>query len=421
MDSIKRENIGKSIVFNTISDKRFKTMKLSVSFILPLKSSTVAKFALLPGLLTRTSQDYPDFTQFSKKLSMLYGANLTGNVRKMGDNQVITLSISGIDDRYAFEGDKISESMSKLLCDVIFRPKLNGNSFCDEEISQEKRQLKDLIDSEFNEKRIYANNRFTEIMCKNEPFGISRLGTKDNVDKVTGEELYDAWKIMLSESNVEIFFIGESSSDSAKNIFTYRFSAHNRTPYKIENTVVPYNGELKEETEVMELAQSKMIMGFRTDIAVPSVDVMAMRVAIALLGSTSHSKLFNNVREKLSLCYYCAARYNRIKGIVTIESGVERENIEKARDAILNEINEMINGNITDFEVEATKLSMCNDFIAVCDYDSGLENWYLSQIMDGDFNSVEEVCQAVNAVTKQQIIKVIKTLVFDTIYVLESK
>jgi predicted Zn-dependent peptidase len=421
MDSIKREIIGKGVNFNTVSDSRFKTMRLSVSFVLPLTKENAGTNALLSGVLTRTTDAYPDFTVLSKKLAELYGANLFGFVRKMGDNQILTFTISGIDDKYAFKSDKVSASMSQLMCDVIFRPKLKGESFCTDEINQEKRQLKDLIDSEYNEKRIYANNRFTEIMCKDEPFGISKYGKKEEIDSISGENLYLAWKNMLSFGNVEIFFIGDSDSDSAKNIFKNEFQHYSREPYKINNIIPLPSSALKEEKEVMELSQSKMIMGFRTDITGKSEDSMAMRVAVALLGGTAHSKLFNNVREKLSLCYYCSARYNRVKGIVTIESGVEKDNIEKAKSAILNELQEMVNGNITDFELDATKLSMCNDFVSVCDFDSGIETWYLTQLMDSGFDSVEEACSKVNSVTKEQVVKMASKLHFDTIYVLESE
>ncbi len=421
MNSILREEIGNGIYFNTINDNRFKTMKLSISLIVPLNEDDASVNALLSGVLTRSSNDYPDFTLLSKELSNLYGANLGGSIRKMGDNQVITFSISGIDDKYAFQGDNVSEKMSDLLCSVLFRPKLNGNSFCQDEIDQEKRQLKELIDSEFNDKRIYANNEFVKFMCQDEPFGLSRFGTKQAVDDVTGEDLYIAWKRLLVAGNVEIFFVGQSDSNSAKNIFTKNFKKFRRTPFLLENAVCGEVKKVKEKKEVMELAQSKMIMGFRTSVAVPSADTMAMRLAIALLGGTAHSKLFNNVREKLSLCYYCSARYNRIKGIMHIESGVEKENIEKAKNAILKEIQDMRDGNITDFEIEAAKLSMCNDFISICDHISGLETWYLSQIMDGGFDSVEEACKKVNAVTKEQIVDMASKLHFDTIYVLESK
>lgn len=419
MTNINREIIGDDITFTTISDQKFKTTKLSISFIVPLDAETAAGYSILSGLIPRSSEDYPDFTILSKKLAMLYGASLSGNNRRIGDNSLITFSISAIDDKYALNSEVVSEKISKLLCDLIFRPKLNGNSFCEKEINQEKRLLKEAIDAEFNDKRAYSLGRFKQIMFQDEPYGYKL--TKEDVDAVSGEELYTLWQTLLKKGKVQIFFIGESSSKHAVDIFRERFSQFEREPYEISNIVKPHCGEVKREREQMELAQSKMILGFRTPIAVGSSEVMPLRVAIALLGATAHSKLFTNVREKLSLCYYCTSRYTRLKGAVEIESGVEKENIDKAEKAILNEIQQMKDGNITDFELKATQLSMCNNIIAVCDNQSGLENWYLGQILDDNILSIDEMCEAVCSVTKEQMIDAVKTIEFDTMYVLESK
>lgn len=421
MNSISREQIANGVFFNTIKDSRFKTTKLSVTFALPLTKEYASVNALLSGVLTRSTSAYPDFTLLSKKLSDLYGATLGGYVRKSGDKQIVVFSISGLDDKYAFQGDNITLDMSNLLCDVIFKPKLNGKSFFEEEILQEKRQLKDLIDSEFNDKRVYSLNKAISIMCKDEPYGLSRLGTKSDLDKVTGEDLYSAWVNLLQKANVEIFFSGENGGDVAKNTLKNFFSSYERFPVNTENTIISDVQNVKEEKEVMELSQSKMIMGFRSGVASPYNDTMAMRLAVAILGGTAHSKLFNNVREKLSLCYYCSARFDKTKGIMTIESGVEKENIDKAQKAILKELDDIAKGNITDFEIESTKLSMCNDFVAVGDNEFGMEVWYLSQVLCGEFESIEDACKKVQAVTKEEIMEMASKLKLDTVYVLESK
>lgn len=421
MNSISREEIANGVFFNTIKDSRFKTTKLSVTFALPLTKEFASVNALLSGVLTRSTSAYPDFTLLSKKLSDLYGATLGGYVRKSGDKQIVVFSISGLDDKYAFKGDNITLDMSNLLCDVIFKPKLNGKNFYEEEILQEKRQLKDLIDSEFNDKRVYSLNKAISIMCKDEPYGLSRLGTKSDLDKVTGEDLYSAWVNLLQKANVEIFFSGENGGDVAKSTLKNFFSSYERFPVNTENTIISNVQNVKEEKEVMELSQSKMIMGFRSGVASPYNDTMAMRLAVAILGGTAHSKLFNNVREKLSLCYYCSARFDKTKGIMTIESGVEKENIEKAQKAILKELDDIAKGNITDFEIESTKLSMCNDFVAVGDNEFGMEVWYLSQVLCGEFESIEDACKKVQAVTKEEIMEMASKLKLDTVYVLESK
>ena len=72
-------------------------------------------------------------------------------------------------------------------------------------------------------------------------------------------------------------------------------------------------------------------MGFRTGTATPDEGVPATRLMAALFGGTPNSKLFLNVREKLSLCYYCSASYNSMKGIMLVQSGVEVKRIWSAR------------------------------------------------------------------------------------------
>ena len=171
----------------------------------------------------------------------------------------------------------------------------------------------------------------------------------------------------------------------------------------------------KHITEEMELSQSKLVMGFRTQISAGDEEVVAERLMCAVLGGTASSKLFNNVREKQSLCYYCSSSYDSIKGIMYIE------NLEKAEKAILKEIEDMKNGEITDFEIEATKLAVVNSFKSSSDSVSGIENWYTGRIFNGDLETVEEVSAEVNAVTKEQIVNAANKLLLDTVYVLKNK
>lgn len=422
MNILERKEIAPNVFFNSIRDNRFKTMRICITILTPLTEENASLNALLSQVLTRSCEKYPDFTELSKKLSSLYGASLFGGFRKMGDVQALTLSVSGIDDRYALEGESISQELSDLLCEVIFKPYLINGAFSPEEMNQERRQILDMIDSDFNDKRVYALTKCTSIMCENEPYGIARYGSKESLNAITPEALTGAWKNILKTARFEITYIGESDSAKAMQSFENRFCEINRLPQELTNIIVREVKNVKEEKEEMELSQSKLIMAFRTDIAEPTDDdVYAARLMSAVLGGTAHSKLFCNVREKLSLCYYCAARYNRTKGILIIESGVEKENIEKAKTAILNEIKEMQNGNITDFEIDSAKLSVTNDFAAFCDTASGLESWYVSQMLDRSLETVENASEQIRGITKEQIVKAANKLKLDTVYELLSK
>ncbi|MBQ8057638.1 MAG: insulinase family protein [Ruminococcus sp.] len=417
MSKLSRKEIAPLVAFNTVKESRFKTMRISVTAYLPLKKETASQNALMSLVLTRSCNKYPDFTLLSRKLSYLYGASLSSGFSKIGDVQALTFSISGIDDRYALNDDVISKELSDLMCDIIFDPFVKDGAFDCTECEQERRQLVDMIDSEFNEKRVYAKNKALSLMCESEAFGIKRYGDRESVLSATPEDLYNAWQNMLSSARFEIIYVGDSDSSIAFDVFNKRFNEIKRSPIELTTDVIRKAENVKIGNEDMELSQSKMILGFRTDVAEPD-DTMAARMMCAVLGGTAHSKLFCNVREKLSLCYYCSSSYIRQKGIMLIESGVERENIEKAKEAILGEIKAMQNGDITDEEIEATKMSMANAFNSNCDTVGGISGHYMSQMFDKEVLSPLECVEKVNAVTKEDVIRCANKLTLDTVFTL---
>ncbi len=421
MNTRNEQYLADGVVFNTIKDNRFKTSKITANIYMPLNSESVSANALLCYMLVRCCKKYPDFTTLSRKLSSLYGAELNGSVSKMGDMQCLTISVSGLDDRYTIDGEVISEELGSLLCEAIFNPKVQDGKFCVEDMLQEKRQLLDMIDSEFNDKRIYAAQQLIENMCDSELYGIKRCGTKEQINALTTEDIYNAWQNMLNTAYFDFTYVGDSSPQKAINIIENSFKEIKRNPVDLSNDVVYTVFNTKNIVEEMDVAQSKLEIGFRTACAEPEKEAVATRLMCAILGGTATSKLFNNVREKKSLCYYCASRFFRLKGIMIIESGVETANIESAKEAILNEVEEMKKGNITDFEIESAKLAVANSFYGVTDTVSGIVNWYSSQIMDASVDTPKQAAEKINQVTKADIIAAANKLQLDTIFTLKSK
>ncbi|MBQ3987611.1 MAG: insulinase family protein [Ruminococcus sp.] len=421
MSQTQRIRLADGVQFSAVRDSRFKTMKLSANIIVPLSAETASANALICGVLSRSCKAYPDFTALSKKLSSLYGADLNVSIRKSGDNQVLTLSASGLDDRYTLGGESVARELSQLLCGVIFEPNLKDNAFLEEEVEQERRQLLDLIDSEFNEKRIYANAQLVKYMCQNEVFGIKRYGTAEKIKEATPQSLYAAWQQLLKTAVFEILYIGDSAPDKAIEVFAEAFGRIDRAPVAAQTEVIRHADEPKHITEEMSVAQSKLVMGFRAGTALPDREIYATNLMCAILGGTANSKLFCNVREKQSLCYYCSSRYDKMKGILFIDSGVEGGNIEKLEAGVMHEIEDMQNGVITDFEIEATKMAIVNAYHTSNDTVSGIESWYMAQLFDGSFKSIEEMAAIINAVTKEEIVAAANRLTLDTVYVLKNR
>lgn len=419
-EKFKRERIAEGVHFNTIYDDRFKTSRILVAMMTGIEREKAPSVTASAGLLVHSTAAYPTFEKLSRKLDSLYGTTVSGSSGKRGDNQMLYLSASGISDEYSLDGKSVYEEMAKLLCGILFDPNVKDGRFPDEDFRQEKRQLLDAIDAQFNEKRAYAKKRFLETMCADEKYGVNLCGTKELVETLTSSAVYERYKEIVGTARVEILCLCSNDTENVKNIFAENFAKIERTPLDCETQVVRRAEKVKEKTDVEDVVQSKLILGFRTDCAEPDEDVDAMKMMTAVLGGTAHSKLFNNVREKQSLCYYCVAGCDSVKGIMTVESGVEKENIEKTKAAVLKEIEDMKNGVITDEEIESAKLSLANSCISCMDTASSTQMWYLTQILKGNIITPEEQAERFSRVTKEQIVEAAKKLTLDTVYVLTS-
>lgn len=417
MNNLQRVQIANGVHFNSIYDDRFKTSLIAVVMAVPLDKETVSPNAVVPGILTRSCKAYPTYIELSRRLDSLYGASLSGSSKKYGEMQVISLSASSIDDRYSLDGEPVFEKTAELLCSALFEPNAVNGEFDKDTFDQEQIQLIDSIDAQFNDKRTYANLQMTQLMFANEKYGINRLGTKEQALALTPKTAFDAYKNILKTAKVEIMCLGSSSSENILKMFKERFSCE-RSISECTTKIVRKAETIRKKTDKTDVVQSKLIMGFRTDCAEPEESVPALKLMCAVLGGTAHSKLFNNVREKLSLCYYCISRTDVTKGVLTIESGVEKKNIEKTKSAVLKELDDMKNGIITDEEIDNAKRSLNTAYLSVTDSGSQLQGWYINRMLINDFSSPEQEAQKLNAVTKDQIVEAAKKLTLDTVYVL---
>ncbi len=421
-NNIFRENLIDGVNFISINDDRFKTMRISVNMMLPLKEETVSGNAILPFMLKNSCKKYPSFSKMNKRLAELYGAQVYPAVRKMGDVQVLSLCAVCIDDRYVFNSDCVSEKIIELLCDIIFNPDIVCNNFKEEVFDQEKRQLIETIEAEFNDKRSYARMRCEEIMCKNEPFGINCYGTTKQVEKLELEDVYEAWERVLKTARFEIIMVGNSISNKVCDSLRDAFSKVDRENIvNCKTSVIKSVKHVTEKTEILDVQQAKLVMGFRTGVSELDEDYLATRLMVSILGGTPHSKLFVNVREKLSLCYYCSASYDKNKGIMFVQSGVEQQNIEKAKNEILAQLDSIKTGDFTLEDIEATKLSLSNSFKSLSDSLSSIESWYLSQTFCDKLMSPEECVEEIYNINKEQIISAANKITLDTVYILKNK
>lgn len=422
MDNIIKTQICDGVNLTYIPEKKFKTALLSFSMIIPMEKENVSKNAIVPNLLAHSCKKYPSLLAINTKLEELYGACAISQVSKLGDNQVLTIAIQSLGNDYIPNSSDNILEITKLLNEMIFDPDAENGSFSSKSFAQEKRQLIEDIESELNDKRVYANKRCTEIMCENEKFGINAIGTIEGAKSLNETDVFEEWKKLLETSHIEIMAIGSCNYQLMVEEFKNRFALVERNATQItEDKVVKDVESIKETTEKMDVVQCKLVMGFRTGIAKPDDNVEAVKVMSALLGGTPQSKLFLNVREKLSLCYYCSTNYIANKGILFINSGVQEENMQKAKKEILNQVEDMKLGNFTEKELSETKMYICQAIEKIKDSLGSLNTWYSNQSLDEVQYSPDEMIEKINKIQREDVIKAAQKLKLDTIYALSKK
>ena len=413
-----REKLGDGIHYTTLINKSQKTNTIIIHLVTPLSVETASVNALIPSILSGSSKNYPTLTVLTQKLSDLYGAFLKGSVSKIGDSQDVVLTAGCINDRYTFDGENITEETASLLAECLIDPNIEGDRFFEKDFELKKQELLDDIDAEINEKRSYAFKRANLNIYKNEPSAISVRGNREQAEKITAGSAYAQYKELLKTAQVEIFFVGAEESDSCRNILANAFSKIGRS-YAGDNhsdrSVI--KDELCRVTEAHDVAQSKMVMAFKTDYE----NNVCMKLMNAIFGATPISKLFMNVREKLSLCYYCSSGYNDKKGVLYVDSGVEHSNTGKAEAEIINQLEAICKGDFSDEEMENARRAIVNSWKGVSDSAYSIADWYFTQLYSGTPDSPEERIEKLMKITREDIVTAAKSLKFDTVYVLAGK
>lgn len=408
------ENIG----FSEIIDSKFKTGVLEIDFITDLKPETISENAAAVSTINMTNSQYPTLTGFSAKLNELYGSNIFSKVSRIGDCQINTIGASWLDNKYALGGEDIETETVKILLDCIFSPDIKNNALDEKAFEITKKDIQDKINAEINNKRGYAISQASKTAFKGEPAENTSYGTTETLQKVTAETAYNALKQLVKNSQIEISYVAAQKNDSVKMLVSeaFRKAENIGTPHKFIS-FSPIKTETAEISETLNVNQSKMVLVFKSEIN----DKYAMKMLSALYGETPFSKLFANVREKMSLCYYCASSFSRTKNAVFVDCGVEKNNIETARKEIINQLNEIIKGNFTDEDMQNVMLAFENSYSGIGDTPHSYINWYKSTVYEGEYITPNEMLEKYRSVTKERIINCAKSLVLDTVYVMNSK
>ncbi len=419
---MKRIKLSDRIYLNIIESDKFKTDYFDFNIMLPLREETASLAALIPQVLQRGSKKYPTMSDISKRLDYLYSTGFSNRVTKRGETQIIGFTADFLRESLIPAGEHLLDDVFEIIRSIIFEPLCENGGFKQEYVESEKKNRIDVINSLINNKNAYSMTKCHEAMCQGENYAVNEKGKVEIVEKIDGKELYDFYKQLLAKGKIEMFYTGmcdeETITSHVKKLVEGLDSAQafDIGTKKFERT----RNEVLQITEKMEVAQGKLVMAFRSGHTVSEEDYTAYALFNNLFGGSPTSKLFENVREKLSLCYFCRSVPDAHKGILTVISGIEVANRNKACNEILAQLENVRSGMISDEEFASAKNDIINNYRSISDSATDMSMWYLSRLVGGSDKTVEQVIDEIEKVTKEDIVRCAKATELDTIFFLEG-
>ena len=405
---------------NAVQTDRFKTGCFSINFLRPLNADTAAWNALVPSVLLRGCESYPDMLDISNRLDELYGAGIGTLIRKKGEVQSVGMYADFLEDRYANQ-EPVFAQMISFLSDLMFRPVLESDAFVEEFVNSEALNLSNAIAAKINDKRAYAISRLLKHMCAGETYAVPRLGYRNSLEEVDAQKLLSNWHHIQTTSSVELFYLGRKSKEDV--VETVRELLRDLPRGELTETPTMLHmpsREVQFVEEEMEVSQGKLTMGLRSDIVVSDSRYPAMMLLNAIFGAGMTSKLFLQIREEQSLCYYANSSMDKFKGIMLVDAGVAFENYEVARDGILHQLDLCRQGEITKEELESARNYVLSALRAGQDSPGRLDDYAIGQAIAGLTGSMADLSKRISEVTMDQVVEAANSLQLDTVYFLKG-
>ncbi len=422
-NNLSKSKIADGIEVLAFEADRFKTNTMTVTLSTPLNKKTASENAIVANLLSHSCKKYPSLSVLNKHLAYMYGATVSPCVSKNGETQLISINISSLDDRFSLDDTKISSQCAELIKELLLFPNLEDGLFYEDDIEREKRLLIEEIESEENEKRTYAVHRLEQEMFKNEAYSTQSKGSKEDVMKITKESATLAWKNLLKTAKITVIAVGNVDFKEIESFCQDAFKSllPNRDYKESQKSeIFPKAEKVTTVEERMDIKQGKLVLGFRVNLAPDSTLAPAMKTTVDVFGGGPYSRLFANVREKMSLCYYCSARYIREKSAIIVQCGCEEENMDKAVAEIQNQLNFIESGDIST-EFKASKVAISDMIKTVFDSPDLLGYWLESQVVSDEYKTPDEVIEENEAVTMAEVKDCSNLISLDTVFKLMSK
>lgn len=407
---IEKVSISENIFLSVFKTDKFKSGVITFTLTLPLDEGYYANNLILAGVLRRGTEKFPKMSDINRRLDELYASCVEIRSTMTRNSLSFIFTAEFLDDKYILNPVDVFGGVLEIISQMILHPNAKNGQFDPEIFAQEVDCVNDALQAEINNTRVYAATRCNELMNRNNKFYPTVDGLLEQIKSITPKSLYEYYKYMIKNTSLEVFYVGsENISCVAEKIKKYfsNFDFCSKV-MKLSNEKILLPDIFIAQTRKMSVSQGKLAMGFDTGIDIFNSDYYATLVFNEIFGGSSSSKLFLNVREKMNICYYCSSSYSIYSGKMLVSSGIDIPNKELAKNAILDQLNDIKAGKISDFEFYSAKKSLENCYRQIYDNPLEIQAFYSGRSLFGIKETIDSCREKILAVDVDDVIRVAK-------------
>ncbi len=411
---------------HTLSTDRFKMSRLSLNFVFKKDEYRTPLTKLMLSVLMRGSSKYPTVAEINKALDERYGAAVSLRSISVGDKCIFKISCKLLGGRFAFSGDDtdILGDVISIISDIVFAPLLDKNGLLRADyLESEKKIAIDALSAKINDPKSYASEQCSKHLLKGSPSSISLDGDEEQIRSFNAKELTENLDWFYRNCVLEGYYIGDEDASRVAQLLKNNFkfeAAFDDAPEYRENAVERCGNEVRKIEESLNVSQGRLVLGYRCGTVMSDPDFHAMSLFNEMFGGSSVSKLFLNVREKKSLCYYCYSSYHSATGTLKVGCGIRSRNKAAAVSEIEKQLDAMCRGEFTDTEIETAKRTLISGIKQMSDSSASIEAFIFRRLLAGVSETENEYIERISKVTREELIMAANKVKLDTMYFLSG-
>ena len=412
---IQTANTQSCRMFYTNGEK-FKTNAYLAFYRIPLQREEATKLAVLTeiyrsGIQTGFAKDDAEvLVAVQKEAENLYGALWDIQIVKKGAEAWLSFSLE--------VAKHVTEQEALDFLSALMRPVTQ--EMCTQVLERRKAILRRRLEAQADDKMTYAALRCQELTGGQTGFGVCADGYLEDLEQITVEGLMAFDTKIRRHAPLYLFFCGDAEGRKNLKQWKKHLEVSTETIWIFPKVYLEPR-EVQMVRDRQKVSQTRLAMGFVSNISPKSRKMMALRVLCECLGSSGSGLLFQQLREQQGLCYDISLRCDRMSGLVYAQTGVAQKDLKQSASQIVKIIKNVARLGIAEADFQNAKRQIAQQIQDIADHPWQILDFVAEQEVLQTNADTQTYLHLLENMEQEEIKKAAADLELATIYILTSE